>query len=71
MIALQAEHVLTFDTLRGTVFQLELAMTSVTGTCLGSNEHGGEWRHGEEMVIGACEQRRGDQQQATDLAVDW
>ncbi len=71
VIALQAEHVLALDTLRGTVLQLELAMTRVTGASLSSDEHGSEWRHGEEMMIGAREQWRGDEQQTTDLAVDW
>lgn len=70
VIALQAEHVLTLDTLRGRVFHLELAMTRVTGAGLSPDQHFSERWHWKEMVIGAREEGRRDQQQPADLAVD-
>lgn len=70
VVALQAEHVLTLDTLRGRVFNLQLAVTRVTGAGLGPDQHFSERWHGEEVVIGACEQRRRDEQQTAHLAVD-
>jgi hypothetical protein len=60
MIALQAEHVLTLDTLRGRVFNLEFAVTRATGAILGADQHFSERGHGEEVVVRAREEWRRD-----------